>query len=203
MGGLGSGRYGYYGGSSDTTEDYRSLDIRRWRRDGLLTTGRSFGWNWTRNDETIASIQVRVQVASVVLVYRYRKNGGDWIDESYTVSIDRTQCNLGGTRPWFICPVRGCGRRVALLYGGAIFACRRCYRLSYASQRERRHDRSARRADRIRDKLEWEPGILNGEGSKPTGMHWRTFERLRAEHDAHVGESLAGMAARFGFRAGR
>lgn len=29
-------------------------------------------------------------------------------------------------------------------------------------------------------------------------MHWRTFERLKAEHDVLVGESLAGMAKRFG-----
>ncbi len=24
----------------------------------------------------------------------------------------------------------------------------------------------------------WEPGILNGHGGKPKGMHWRTYERL-------------------------
>ncbi|MGH8579130.1 MAG: hypothetical protein ACREVK_03055 [Gammaproteobacteria bacterium] len=41
-----------------------------------------------------------------------------------------------------------------------------------------------------------EPGILNGNGWKPKGMHWRTFERLTAEHDAFVGASLAAMARR-------
>ena len=56
----------------------------------------------------------------------------------------------------------------------------------------------ARRADKLRDKLGWEPGILNGDGIKPKGMHWRTFERLKVEHDALVGASLAGMAQRFG-----
>jgi len=54
----------------------------------------------------------------------------------------------------------------------------------------------ARRADRIRDKLGWEPGILNGNGRKPKGMHWNTFERLNAQHDAFVQVSLAGMAAK-------
>ena len=38
-------------------------------------------------------------------------------------------------------------------------------------------------------------GILNGNGWKPKGMHWRTFERLRAAHDAAVAEVLAGMYA--------
>jgi hypothetical protein len=48
MGGFGSGR-GQSG--KDTTSDYRALDVRRLQRDGLLTPGRSFGWNWTRNGE--------------------------------------------------------------------------------------------------------------------------------------------------------
>jgi len=66
------------------------------------------------------------------------------------------------------------------------------------SQREAGYDRKARRADRLRDKLGWEPGILNGNGMKPKGMHWWTFNRLEAEHDTLVDESLAGMAKRFG-----
>jgi hypothetical protein len=55
-------------------------------------------------------------------------------------------------------------------------------------------------ADRLRVRLGWEPGILNGEGGKPKWMRWRTFERLAVEHDALVGESLAGMALRFGIK---
>ena len=38
------------------------------------------------------------------------------------------------------------------------------------------------------------------DGLKPKGMHWRTVERLTAEHDAFVEHSLAGMALRFGFK---
>ena len=78
--------------------------------------------------------------------------------------IVRTPCNLGGSRAWFICPAVGCGRRVAILYGGGIFACRHCYQLAYASAREDVCDRAARRADRLRARLGWEPGILNGNG---------------------------------------
>ena len=43
MGGFGSGRGQ---GGKDTTSDMRALDIRRLQRDGLLTPGRAFGWNW-------------------------------------------------------------------------------------------------------------------------------------------------------------
>jgi hypothetical protein len=68
------------------------------------------------------------------------------------------------------------GRRVAILYAGGIFACRCCYQLAYASSREDAGGRATRRADRLRARLGWEPGILNGEGGKPKWMRWRTFE---------------------------
>jgi hypothetical protein len=195
MGGVGSGRRWHWG-AKDTTDDYRSLDVRRWKRDGLLTPRQSFGWQWSRHGEVVASIRARTEHNRVILTYRHRIGDEDWKDESYPVYLDWTACNLSGERPWFLCPARGCGRRVALLYGGSIFACRHCYQLAYPSQRETGHDRMARRADRIRDKLGWEPGILNGNGWKPKGMHWNTFEKLTAQHDAFVQISLAGMAAK-------
>jgi hypothetical protein len=115
--------------------------------------------------------------------------GGVW----QSVKCTWTPCNFGGRRAWFVCPAMGCGRRVAILYGGSIFACRHCYRLAYPSQRETDVDRAMRRADAIRRRLGWEPGILNGDGGKPKGMHWRTFERMKAEHDALVVEALADL----------
>ena len=99
-----------------------------------------------------------------------------------------------------VCPAAGCGRRVAILYSGGIFACRRCHRLAYASSREDVFGRSTGRAETLRARLGWDRGILNGEGGKPKWMRWRTFERLTAEHDAFVRESLAAMAQLFGIK---
>jgi hypothetical protein len=196
MGGMGSGRH-WYSGAKDTTDDYRSIDVRRWKRDGLLTPHQSFGWQWSRHGEVVASIRVRTESNRVVLTYRHRSGGEDWKDESYPIYLDWTACNLGGQRPWFLCPALGCRRRVAILYGGGIFACRHCYQLAYPSQREEAYDRMARKADRIRAKLGWQQGILNPKGwQKPKGMHWKTFEQLNAQHDAFAQISLAGMAAR-------
>jgi hypothetical protein len=90
--------------------------------------------------------------------------------EYYAVRIVLTPCNLGGWRAWFVCPAVGCGQRVAILYGGSIFACRHCYQLAYTSAREDAGDRAARRADRLRARLAWKPGILNGRGGKPRWM---------------------------------
>ena len=195
MGGMGSGRHWYWG-AKHTTDDYRSIDVRCWKRDGLLTPHQSFSWQWSRHGEEIASIRVRTELDRVILTYRHRIGGEDWKDETYPVYLDWTACNLGGERPWFLCPTPGCGRRVAILYGGGSFACRHCFPLAYPSQRETGDERAVRKADRIRDKLGWEPGILNGNGWKPKGMHWNTFERLTARHDAFVQISLAGMAAK-------
>ncbi len=197
MGGMGSGRHWHYD-AKNTTSDYRSIDVRRWHRDGLLAPNQAFGWNWTCNGKTEASIRARTEPGQVILTYRHKSDGNEWKDQSYPVSLDWTTCNFGGERPWFICPAQGCGRRVAILYGGGIFACRHCYQLAYPSQRETPDDRAARRANKIRDRLDWEQGILNPRGwIKPKGMHWNTFERLNKEHDAFVAISLAGMVARF------
>jgi hypothetical protein len=140
---------------------------------------------------------MRAESDRVILTYRRRCDEGDWKNEEYPVFISRTRCRLGGSRPWFICPAAGCRRRVALLYGGAIFACRHCHRLAYASTHEDAGDRAARRADRIRERLGWELGFLNGDGWKPKWMRWRTFSRLKREHDELVARSCAAIAHKF------
>ena len=196
MGGSGSGRR--YQGGKNTTSDMWALDARRLQRDGLLIPGQAFGWNWLRKGETVASIQIRTEAERVILNYRSRSNGGDWQPMEYAVYLEWTGCNLGGRRAWFLCPAVGCGRRVAILFGGAVFACRHCYKLAYECQREANDDRAMRRADTIRRRLGWGAGIANPEGGKPKGMHWRTFVRLKAEYAAFANVAWAGMAERLG-----
>ncbi|MBN8436943.1 MAG: hypothetical protein J0L95_02690 [Candidatus Accumulibacter sp.] len=198
MGGMGSGRRDQ-GGKRTTSGCYR-LDVRKLQGAGVLTAGGSFAWHWSRNGEAVATIQARAEEDRLTLIYSHKSGGADWQAMDYPVRLEWTACTLGGRRVWFLCPANGCGRRVALLYlgGASIFACRHCYRLAYACQRETADDRAMRRADNIRERLGWQAGIANPRGGKPKGMHWRTFERLTAEHDAFVGVSLAGMAARLG-----
>jgi hypothetical protein len=197
VGGPGSGNRWRYGAKS-TTDDYRILDVRRWARERMLRPGYWGGWRWTLDGETVASIQMRAEQDRVILIYRHRSGDAEWKDEHYAVRIVHTQCNLGGERPWFICPALGCGRRVAILYGGGIFACRHCYRLAYPSAREDVCDRATRRADKLRARLGWEPGILNGNGDKPKWMRWRTFQRLLAKPDAFVKRSMQAVPLKFG-----
>jgi len=77
MGGMGSGRR-WYSGAKDTTDNYRSIDVRRWKQDGLLTPYQTFGWLWSRHGEVVASIRVRTERDRVILVHRHRSSGKEW-----------------------------------------------------------------------------------------------------------------------------
>jgi len=148
-------------------------------------------------DETIGSIGVIAEEKCVLLSYQ-RNNSEESKDMKYSVDIEWTSCNLGGMRPWFRCPARNCGRRVAILYSGAIFACRHCYQLVYSCQRENLAYRAAHRAEKIRDRLGWEFSIFDGVELKPKGMHWKTFNRLCMLHNKHANTSFRDAALRFG-----
>jgi hypothetical protein len=195
MGGYGSGRHS----NIDSTDDCRSIDVRKWQRQGLLRTDQSFSCSWSRNGKSNGQINVRLKPEAMWLSYSCRVRDGDWQYLDYAVGLQTTVCHYGGKRYWFSCPAIGCGKRVAVLYiGNKYFACRKCYQLAYSSQRETVEDRAVRNVDKIRDKLEWEPGFLNGHGSKPKGMHWKTFHRLYAEYDKLVNQAMSGYTARFG-----
>jgi len=165
-------------GTKNTTSYYRSVDIRRLRRAGALNPGKVSLWSWSRNGEQTGSIQVHAEENQVRLVYNHRRDDEPWKFENYPVAIDRTPCNYGGSRVWFRCPAKGCGRRVAILYGGEIFACRHCYKLAYESQREAPHDRALRCTQAIRVKLGGSPSLAEAFPEKPKGMHWRTYNKL-------------------------
>jgi hypothetical protein len=164
--------------SKPSAENYHRLDIRELRKHGYLRPGSFFRLRWTRGGDETGSIQGHSTHDSVVLSYRHKSHGSDdWKSENYPVYLDRTLCNYGGKRVWFQCPAVGCGRRVAVLYGGGIFACRHCHRLAYESQREQPHGRALRRTQAIRMKLGGSSSMADDFPQKPKGMHWQTYWR--------------------------
>jgi hypothetical protein len=177
MGGYGSGpRWA----NKETTTCYRQLDARRCQRRGLLVPGQVFGGDWIRDGELVASIGVRTEQGRLLVSYRHRANGqSPWRVEQYPILLAWTRCNYGGSRPWFICPC--CGRRVAILYDGDILACRHCYQLAYNSQRNSVSERALVRTQTIRIKLGGSANLIEPFPLKPEKMHWRTYQRLRAE----------------------
>ena len=194
---MGGFNIGNHGGKCCTT-DMRALDVRKLQRDGLLKPERAISLTWSRGGKPEASINFQVHTDRVTLDYRQRDRGGEWQAMNYPVRLAYTACHYGGQRAWWLCPGAGCGRRVAVLYGGSVFACRYCQKLAYKSQRETPDDRATRRADKLRDRLGWQAGILNEAGGKPKGMHWQTFRRMQASHDAYVMRALGGMLGKLG-----
>lgn len=198
LGGTGSGNW-YRAGKKTTTDECHSVDVRYVHRHGLLKPGGWFSLRWTRGDMETGSIRGIVEGAErperVILSYRHRSgSGGEWEEVREPVGLDWTPCNFGGERPWFVCPGAGCGRRVAVLHGpGRYFLCRHCYDLSYESQREGGIYRALHKAQGIRERLGGSANMMMPFPDKPKGMHWRTYWRLRREHDEAEMVELAGM----------
>ena len=159
----GAGRPGWH----VKAEHCKQLDVRRWQRLGVLQAGASGTWVWS-NAETgarTAAIGYRAEGGAVALTYAI-----DGVPAAQRIALHRTACNYGGTRPWFICPVRG--ERVAVLYLRAgRFACRHCQRIAYGSQ----SDDSLGRTWRRQAKLE---ARLGPHWQRPKGMHHATRTRL-------------------------
>jgi hypothetical protein len=163
-------------GRRATCESSLSIDVREWHRQGLLRVGLPFACSWTRNSKPLGSIDVRNEADAVVLTF---KESGE-----QRVPIVWTRCHLGGARAWFRCSAsvggRPCGRRVAKLYlrDAAVFACRQCCGLVYASQSENPRYRAISRVQKIRMRLGGSANLLEPFPKKPRGMHRLTYYRL-------------------------
>jgi len=189
MGSLGSGRY-WGSRTKHTTEDYRSIDIRFLKRHGGLIPGRVSTVTWSNEINQTGAIQIAAETDQLVFKYKFCYAGENWTDIDLPVSLDWSDCSIGGKRPWFICPIPSCGKRVAILYADRCFVCRHCLQLAYESQYEDTELRAARKANRLRDKLGWSNGILDGEGGKPKGMHLRKYNKLVERYDLLLSQSL-------------
>ena len=193
MGGWNSGRKA----EVNCTEDYLSIDARQWQRDGVLVAGTNYISTWSRAGIELGNIGVKAEEQKVTLSYSLQQNDSEVQRLDYPVGLKTTACHYGGLRYWFVCPTKECSQRVAKLYlGDKYFACRHCCQLAYHSQREAQDDRARRRAEKIRAKLNWQPGLINLPGVKPKGMHWKTYVRLMAEYRDDVNQTMSGMNAK-------
>jgi hypothetical protein len=66
-------------------EGCRSIDVNRLHRKGCLRAGWAGGWQWTRDGEQVASINMRSDQDRLHLSYRARIGGGDWQDVAESV----------------------------------------------------------------------------------------------------------------------
>jgi len=183
MGGLTSGRTPY----ATTPEDHEclKLDVNEFT-DALNSdeeTGGTISWGNTEISFAILDEepeQLRLQYTTT--------RDGETVEHNYAIRVTRTECNFGGTRPWWQCP--RCGDRVGILYwppAARKFACRDCHDVAYSSSRASGNDdRTLRmRYNRVRKKLGAEPAhpesIEATIPDRPKGMHQETYEELLDE----------------------
>ena len=196
MGGAGSGNW-YRWDKKTTTDELKQIDIRYMKKHGLLKPNTRGSLSWTSRGEPSGDIRYTCYQNELQLHYRYRENGNDWKPVEQRIFLDRTPCNYGGSRPWFLCP--RCNKRVAVLYGyNALFLCRHCYKLPYESQELDKISRLMAQKHKLGERLF--AYYENGEGwGKKKGMHWRTFERHYRRYKALEQAYLVGIAKRFNY----
>lgn len=143
-------------------EDFLRLDVRKLR----------FGLDRPAWQYVAGTIAVSVGEDSVRVVH-------DRLD--YFVAIERTQCNYGGSRPWFRCP--SCGDRRAVLYGqvwGSAIACRRCLKLLYATECEDAFGRALLKVGKVERRICVPSAGIIGTAplvGRPRGQHRRIYRR--------------------------
>jgi hypothetical protein len=199
MGGRNSGYY-QRAGSISLTTDYLSLDIRTFKKRGWLNFPSSNTMTWSKNGNTIGSINYELNEDEIKLNYRTQSNDGERENISETITLVTTPCNFGGNRKWFKCPE--CFQKALVLYGGTFFRCRKCHGLIHPSVNESKLDRACRAIERhqsvlsphspvsVLDGIEWVP--------KPKWMRYSTYYRLRGAGMVKQREMCQRMIDSFG-----
>jgi len=186
MGGSGSGNW-YRSDSKTLAEHCLSIDARQLCKKGCLKPGLRYCWEWQNG----CNIVIETTPEVIELAYTISRNGQPAEKVYIEVPLSWTSCNYGGKHPWFICPGKGCGRRVAKLYlAGKYFSCRHCHDLVYSSQREPKEFRLLNKAKKICRRLGGNSCNDLLTVSKPKGMHWRTYGNLVDEAQELKLESL-------------
>jgi hypothetical protein len=157
-------------------EDAVVIDVNRFRRDGLLVSGSS-GQSRLADSEIDVPVEVSVESDARVISVSIARG---WIYQE--IALTRTPGTYGGERVWFECPSNSCSRRAVRLYltAAMTFRCRICADLRYESQGYRAPRRAAERAKAIRRRLGGRGVLLDPFPPRPSGMHRKTYARLRA-----------------------
>lgn len=210
MGGLGSGPYGYGSKRAKApTGACLSLDIRKLRRDKLLSAGMSYGWSWTTSRRGVvdkdreSSIRIKVISSDEIQLSCMSTSNDVATPIKQSVMLGFSSCHYGGQRVWFRCP--RCDKRVALLYlKGVAFRCRLCHDLTYYSCQESGDnvEEALRTANALLVKLKHEKqygmDIMRCHPYiKPKGMHWSTFSRLYSEFNKAQSEYISALNTTF------
>jgi hypothetical protein len=174
MGGRGSGGHNFKGKLRDV--QCARLDVHELARDGRLTLG--------KRGTLFGSIRFEIaggpDAQRLILEFPVSSSGGERLAPvRQQICCYWRRAYYGGRYLMFRCE---CGRSARVLYARYFydriwsFTCRRCAGITYQSTMGHRWDRSARRAEKLRARLQWQAG--GTEPIKPRGMHKRNYQRI-------------------------
>lgn len=181
----------------DTCEEKRRLTITNLKKWGYLSPGSRYGGvHWTEGgNETSVGFYSTIDTdmrGSLKMNYWVIPHNEEKQTIEYVIRITTTQCNYGGVRQWFMCPLsydgKPCMRRIARLYlSGKHFGCRTCHALAYKSQHRARsgfgglldilfgHDEIQKRIDKLRTKYWY---------GRPTKRHQTLLKRMNTDYNS-------------------
>ena len=162
------------------------LDVHELAREGKLklgARGRLFGTIWF---EVTGGPDAR----QLVLALPRKSSSGEPLEPfQQVICCHWRKAHFGGRHLLFMCNECHGERRVLYArYGNPrtwFFSCRKCVDITYQSTMGHRWDRSARRVEKLRARLQW--GAHGTVPIKPRGMHERTYQRILemlAHHEA-------------------
>jgi hypothetical protein len=170
-------------------EHHLHLDIRRMRRDGLLSSGAGPGSpGYDQASET------NVEVIDWTLI---RATWIDLADDAERINYIKIGWQprghipgrKTGYQPWFYCPF--CGKPRAMLYrfNSGNFACRgrTCHNLGHECERESYVTKRSARAAKLKRRIS---------AGRPKFMHRKTWEALQATYGALAAELVRGAERR-------
>jgi ribosomal protein S27E len=174
MGGRGSGGHNSKGKLRDV--QCARLDVHELAREGKLklgSQGRLFGILWFE-------VTGGPDAQHLVLEFPCRSTSGEQLDPiRQDIVCYWRKAHFGGRYLMLTCPK--CNRPARVLYARSsdriwFFSCQKCADITYQSTMGHRWDRSARRIEKLRARLQW--GAHATVPIKPRGMHERTYQRI-------------------------
>ncbi len=113
MGGYGSGRFSHSGRRPTTSQRF-ALDAPFLHRHGVLREGGRFSMTVEYANGPVADIDAFYTRGGVRMAPAYHSRDKRPHLRLDDLLVEWTDCHYGGSRPWFICPRSGCGRRAAI-----------------------------------------------------------------------------------------
>lgn len=160
--------------------------FKQYLKPNIVAEG-STGWINPKTKEDTGTIGIRFYKCELIeLKYTVKDNyTGEKESIEEKINLEKTKCNYGGYRYWFVCP--RCNEKYRILYiRNNRYRCRFCNKVNYYIQQANKDGglmQVREKMSRIEKKLKHDEYAGYYPHSKPKGMHWNTYNELMNRRD--------------------